>query len=68
VGSRPENIVREFNKVIRREQEPSCSPRYWDGNAAKRIVKILANDFFADRAPVEKVWQSETEAKEFIQN
>jgi UDP-N-acetylglucosamine 2-epimerase (non-hydrolysing) len=41
-SSSPENIVREFNKIIRRKQEPSCSPRYWDGNAATRIVKILA--------------------------
>jgi UDP-N-acetylglucosamine 2-epimerase (non-hydrolysing) len=68
VGSSPENIVREFNNIIRREQEPSCSPRYWDGNAAKRIVKILVNDFFANRAAVEKVWPLETEPKELIQN
>jgi UDP-N-acetylglucosamine 2-epimerase (non-hydrolysing) len=68
VGSSPENIVREFNRVICREHEPSCPPRYWDGNAAKRIVKILANDFFADRASVGKVWQLETEPKELIQN
>ncbi len=68
VGSSPENIVREFNKVIRRKQELSCSPRYWDGNAATRIVKILADDFFADRASVEKVWPLETELKELIQN
>jgi UDP-N-acetylglucosamine 2-epimerase (non-hydrolysing) len=68
VGSNPERIVDEFNEVCRLDRRPPKSPRYWDGNTAKRIVKILANDFFADRASVEKVWPLEIEPKEFIQN
>lgn len=68
VGSNPERIVDEFNEVCRLDRRPPKSPRYWDGNAAKRIVKILANDFFADRASVERIWPLEIEPKEFIQN
>jgi UDP-N-acetylglucosamine 2-epimerase (non-hydrolysing) len=46
VGSNPIHIVDEFNKVCRQDPRPPRSPRYWDGNAAERIVKIL----------IENVW------------
>jgi UDP-N-acetylglucosamine 2-epimerase (non-hydrolysing) len=45
VGSNPEKILREFNGVSRRGQKLNPSPRYWDGNAAKRIIKVLLDDF-----------------------
>jgi UDP-N-acetylglucosamine 2-epimerase (non-hydrolysing) len=56
VGSNGENIVREFNKIRRRDREPPHSPRYWDGNAAQRIVRILASDCSAGCAPVDNAW------------
>ncbi len=45
VGSDPEKIVREFNRQSLGEQKLDRSPRYWDGNAAKRVIKVLVDDF-----------------------
>jgi UDP-N-acetylglucosamine 2-epimerase (non-hydrolysing) len=50
VGSDPEKIIREFDRVYRNEQKSNRSPRFWDGNAAKRIIKVLVDDFSPERA------------------
>jgi UDP-N-acetylglucosamine 2-epimerase (non-hydrolysing) len=50
VGSDPEKIIREFDRVYRNEQKSDRSPRYWDGNAAKRIIKVLLDDFSLERS------------------
>jgi UDP-N-acetylglucosamine 2-epimerase (non-hydrolysing) len=50
VGSDPEKIVREFNRLSLSEQKLNRSPRYWDGNAAKRIIKVLVDDFSPQRS------------------
>lgn len=50
VGSSPENIIREFNRVCRQGRVSHRSPRYWDGNAAKRIIKILVDEFLPGRS------------------
>jgi hypothetical protein len=52
VGSDPEKIIREFDRVYCNEQKSNRSPRYWDGNAAKRIIKVLVDDFFGERSSV----------------
>ena len=52
VGSNPERILREFNGVFRRGEKLNPSPRYWDGNAAKRIIKVLLDDFSQERSSV----------------
>ena len=52
VGSNPKRILREFNGVFRRGEKLNPSPRYWDGNAAKRIIKVLVDDFFPERLSV----------------
>jgi UDP-N-acetylglucosamine 2-epimerase (non-hydrolysing) len=52
VGSDPEKIIREFDRVYCNEQKSNRSPRYWDGNAAKRIIKVLVDDFFPERSSV----------------
>src|SRR4030095_2122873 len=52
VGSNPKRILREFNGVFRRGEKLNPSPRYWDGNAAKRIIKVLVDDFFPERSSV----------------
>ena len=48
--SNPEKIITEFNRLFRSVQKSNRSPRYWDGNAAKRIIKVLVDDFFPERS------------------
>jgi UDP-N-acetylglucosamine 2-epimerase (non-hydrolysing) len=45
VGSSPERILTEFNRLCHSRQKSNRSPRYWDGNAAKRILEVLVDDF-----------------------
>ncbi len=47
VGSDPERIIEEFNRVFRGESKIQRVPKYWDGNAAKRIVGMLAAELYA---------------------
>jgi UDP-N-acetylglucosamine 2-epimerase len=51
-GSNPERIITEFNRLYRSGQKSNLSPRYWDGNAAKRIIKVLVDDFSPQRSLV----------------
>jgi UDP-N-acetylglucosamine 2-epimerase (non-hydrolysing) len=46
VGSDPEKIIREFDRLSLSGKKSNRSPLYWDGNAAKRIIKVLIDDFF----------------------
>ena len=48
-GSNPARIITEFNRLYRSGQKSNPSPRYWDGNAAKRIIKVLVDDFWPER-------------------
>jgi UDP-N-acetylglucosamine 2-epimerase (non-hydrolysing) len=66
VGSNPENIVREFNRVIRESRLAPRSPRFWDGHAAGRIVKILAHDYLPGTAI--SIPSYESHSKELVQN
>jgi UDP-N-acetylglucosamine 2-epimerase (non-hydrolysing) len=52
VGSDPEKIITEFNRLYLNEQKSNRSPRYWDGNAARRIIKVLIDDFWPERSSV----------------
>jgi UDP-N-acetylglucosamine 2-epimerase (non-hydrolysing) len=53
VGSSPERIIREFNRLsVSGQKLLNVSPRYWDGNAAKRIIKVLVDDFLPERSLV----------------
>ncbi len=45
-GSDPEKIIRAFNKVPGQTRTSHRKPKYWDGNAAERIIDILARDFW----------------------
>jgi UDP-N-acetylglucosamine 2-epimerase (non-hydrolysing) len=49
VGSDPEKIITEFDRIYCNGQKLNRSPRYWDGNAAKRIIKVLVDDFLPER-------------------
>ena len=41
VGADPEKIVAEFGRVLNGSQRDATVPRYWDGQAAKRIIEVL---------------------------
>ncbi|MGE5304037.1 MAG: non-hydrolyzing UDP-N-acetylglucosamine 2-epimerase [Alphaproteobacteria bacterium] len=66
VGSKPENIVREFNRVWRGSRAGRCSPRFWDGHAARRIIKVLARDYLPGAAI--SIPSYESSPKELAQN
>ena len=52
-GSHPERIITEFNRLYRSGRKSNLPPRYWDGNAAKRIIKVLSDDFWPERQLVD---------------
>jgi UDP-N-acetylglucosamine 2-epimerase (non-hydrolysing) len=56
VGSNPERIITEFNRLHRSVQKSNPSPRYWDGYAAKRIIKVLVDDFCPEWSSVTAGW------------
>jgi UDP-N-acetylglucosamine 2-epimerase (non-hydrolysing) len=68
VGSSPEKIVDEFSQLFRNGRQSGRCPRYWDGHAAKRIVKVLIDDFRPGTSGVDPSWGLEAEAKELVQN
>lgn len=43
VGTNPNNIYKNFNKVLR-SKKAGKRPRFWDGHAAERIVKTILID------------------------
>ncbi|MFZ4700944.1 MAG: UDP-N-acetylglucosamine 2-epimerase, partial [Candidatus Methylumidiphilus sp.] len=43
-GTDPGRIVSEAEKIMRGEGKQGCRPGLWDGNAARRIVEILASE------------------------
>jgi UDP-N-acetylglucosamine 2-epimerase (non-hydrolysing) len=68
VGSDPERIVNEFTKVCHGKVKRHSSPRYWDGNAAKRILKVLFDDFCPERSTRMPQWKAEAKSNELSQN
>ena len=56
VGSNPQKLVREFNRACRNRRRSKQSPRYWDGDAAKRIIKVLLDDLYPERSRVAPGW------------
>ncbi|MBW1699637.1 MAG: UDP-N-acetylglucosamine 2-epimerase (non-hydrolyzing) [Deltaproteobacteria bacterium] len=43
VGNDPQTILSEAHNIIENEVSQKKAPRYWDGKAAKRIVKVLTS-------------------------
>lgn len=62
VGSRPERIVEAFDKVLEGERKLKPTPRYWDGQAAKRIIKVLVNDLLPQQSLAIPHWGGKSEA------
>jgi UDP-N-acetylglucosamine 2-epimerase (non-hydrolysing) len=67
VGSNPEKIITEFNRLYHDEQKAMRSPRYWDGHAAKRIIKVLVDDFCPERSSVTAGWDLASDSEELTQ-
>ena len=67
-GSDPERIVKEFTKLSNGKMKPRSSPKYWDGNAAKRILKVLLDDFCPERSRTVRHWELGTKSNELGQN
>jgi UDP-N-acetylglucosamine 2-epimerase (non-hydrolysing) len=52
VGSDPEKIMAAFERVHRNNDVVKGQPPHWDGHAADRIIKVLADDFvLSDTSP-----------------
>lgn len=41
VGTNPERITHEVDKILQGKGKQGCRPQLWDGHAAERIVEIL---------------------------
>jgi len=44
VGADPQKIIAEFSRVLEGAPKPISTPRFWDGNAANRIIEVLVRD------------------------
>ena len=64
VGADPEKIIREFSRVLHDRPAVTTPPRFWDGEAAKRIVHILARDQISSHIGAAPRWNSEQRADE----
>jgi len=60
VGANPEKIIMEFNRVLQGLRSPLVPPQFWDGNAAKRIVSVLAREQLPTRLAVGSMWGEST--------
>lgn len=63
VGADPQKIVSEFSHILKGQSRGVSPPPYWDGQAAKRIVRILVQDHLAMRVLSPRTW-SEAETPE----
>jgi len=63
VGADPEKIIREFSRVLEGAAKPVAPPHFWDGNAAKRIVQILAGEAPPSREPAPQCWSGAATAE-----
>jgi UDP-N-acetylglucosamine 2-epimerase (non-hydrolysing) len=43
VGADPQRIVAEFSRILQEPRKSKSAPPYWDGHAARRIVRILSD-------------------------
>ena len=59
VGADPKKIIRETSRLLQVGRQSLSPPHLWDGNAAKRIVRVLAEDATVLRRLAVPVW-SET--------
>jgi UDP-N-acetylglucosamine 2-epimerase (non-hydrolysing) len=64
-GWNTEKIITEFERAYgKNKPKPKRSPRYWDGNAAQRIMKVLLDDSHPERSSDSQVWVLDSAAEE----
>jgi UDP-N-acetylglucosamine 2-epimerase (non-hydrolysing) len=56
-GANPQKIDAEFSRVLAGVPKPVSTPRYWDGNAANRIIEILVRGRSSRSSATGPVWQ-----------
>lgn len=61
VGSSRDRIVKEFNKMLHGAPKRKTSPQYWDGYAAKRVIKVLINELCPDPSLIATEWRAEVQ-------
>jgi len=44
VGADPQKITAEFSRILEGSRKPISPPRFWDGNAANRIIEVLLRE------------------------
>ncbi len=62
VGTNPGRIVKAFNSVLAGGSQSRPKPQLWDGEAAKRIIKILAGKAIPHNATHPHDWGHSREA------
>ena len=68
-GWHPEKIITEFNRAYgKNKSQPKRSPRYWDGNAAQRIIKVLLDDFHRQRSSESRGRPLDSAAEQRVQS
>jgi len=55
-GWEPGKIVSAFDRAYGKKLQVKRSPRYWDGNAAQRSIKVLFDDFYSQRSLDRRGW------------
>ena len=68
VGSNAEKIVSELHRLFQDGPRLTRCPRYWDGHAAKRIVKVLLDDFSRGGPAIQGGGALEARPEELVQS
>jgi UDP-N-acetylglucosamine 2-epimerase (non-hydrolysing) len=68
VGSDPALIIKEFSRILSRGVGSLASPKYWDGNAAKRVIKILFDEFCPKPLSGHQSWGHRSKTDEIMQS
>jgi len=50
VGADPDKMIAEFSRVLQGKRSTPATPRFWDGQAAKRIIQVLVQDMLLDHS------------------
>lgn len=63
VGADSEKIIREFSRVLAGARRPMPAPHFWDGHAARRIVRTLVEELMPSLNSAAPSWSAEAVAE-----
>ena len=63
VGADPDKIIAEFSRLLQGARPVAATPRFWDGQAAKRIVQVLLQEPLPARSWEISSWTESATAK-----